>query len=44
MEWFLLRLQGKRVYRDKEDKVFWIEPKGGKFSVKALYYALEPGS
>ena len=40
-EWFLLRLQGERVYRDEEDRVIWIELKSRKFSVIALYSILE---
>ena len=37
MERFLLRLQEKKMYRDEEDKVFWMESKSGKFSIKTLY-------
>ena len=43
MEQFLLRLQEKRVYRDEEDNVLWIESKSRKFLVKTLYLALESG-
>lgn len=31
MEWFLLRCQEMRVYRDEKDKVLCIESKSGKF-------------
>ncbi|KAL6339477.1 hypothetical protein AAG906_033016 [Vitis piasezkii] len=41
---FLLSLNGKSVQRDEEDRVLWTETKCGKFSVKFLYKALEPGS
>ena len=44
MEHFLLRLQGRRVCREEENKVIWIGLKNGRFSVKALYSALESGS
>ena len=38
----LLRLQGRRVYSDVEDRVVWTKSKDGRFSVKSLYKALEP--
>lgn len=41
MEWFLWRLQWRRVYRDKDDKVLWTESKDETFFVKTLYKALE---
>ena len=44
VEQFLLRLQGKRVYREEEDKVISIESKSSKFSIKALYFVLELGN
>ena len=44
MESFLVRLNGKRVCGDVENMVFWNKTKSGKFLVKSLYYALEPGS
>lgn len=37
MECFLLILQGRRVFRDVDDKVSWTKSKDGKFSVKTLY-------
>ena len=40
----ILRLQGKRVHREEEDRVIWIESKSGKLSIKALYIVLESGS
>ncbi|RVW92043.1 Signal recognition particle 54 kDa protein 2 [Vitis vinifera] len=40
-ESFLEWLHGKRVRGDVEDMVFWTETKSTKFSVKALYYALD---
>ena len=43
-ESFLEWLHGKRVRGDVEDMVFWTETKSTKFSVKALYYALELGN
>ena len=43
VEQFLLRLQEKRVYRDEEDNVLWIESKSRNFLVKTLYLALESG-
>ena len=43
VEIFLLCLHGKRVHRDEKDKVLWTETKSGKFSIKSLYKALEPG-
>ena len=43
MECFLLKLQDKRVYRDEDDRmVVWTDSKSRKFSVKSLYFALEP--
>ena len=44
MEQLLLRLQGKRVYKEEEDRLIWIESKSGKLFVKALYTKLEPRS
>lgn len=42
-ECFLLKLQDKRVYRDEDDRmVVWTDSKSRKFSVKSLYFALEP--
>ena len=40
---FLLSLNGKSVQWD-DDRVLWTETKCGKFFVKSLYKALEPGS
>ena len=42
MECFLLILQGRRVFRDVDDKVSWTKSKDGKFSVKTLYKTMEP--
>ena len=42
VEIFLGQLHGKSVCSDVEDRVFWTKTKSGKFSVKSLYYALEP--
>ena len=42
MERFLLRIQGKRVSREVEDRVLWAESKSRKFFVKSFYIALEP--
>ena len=39
-----MSLNGKSVQQDEEDRVLWTETKCGKFSVKSLYKALEPGS
>ena len=44
VEQLLLRLQGKRVYKEEEDRLIWIESKSGKLFVKALYTKLEPRS
>ncbi|RVX06525.1 hypothetical protein CK203_023744 [Vitis vinifera] len=41
VENFLVCLHGKRVYKDAEDRVLWIETKSSKFIVKYLYNALE---
>ena len=43
VERFLSCLHGLRVYRDEEDRVFWIEIKNDKFTMKLLYTALELG-
>lgn len=43
MKGFLLRLHGKRVHGDEEDKVLWKETKSCKFIIKSLYNALELG-
>ena len=37
MEWFLLRLQEKRMYKDEEDRVLWTKSKSGKFSIKTSF-------
>ena len=42
MDRFLLKLLAKRMYRDEEDMVIWTVLKNGKFSVKFIYFALEP--
>ena len=34
-----MRLQGKRVCKNEEHKVIWIESTNDKFSIKALYLA-----
>ena len=39
----LLCWHRKRVQRDEEDEVLWMETKSGKFSVESLYKALESG-
>ena len=44
MERFLMRLQGRRVCGEEEDKVIWKRLKNGRFSIKVLYSALEPRS
>ena len=41
MKSFLLCMNGKRVQRDGEDRMLWIETKSGKFSVKSLNKSLE---
>ncbi|RVW92161.1 hypothetical protein CK203_027179 [Vitis vinifera] len=43
MEHFLLRLHGRRVSRDRDDEILWIESKNEAFSVKSLYKALYLG-
>ncbi|RVW70981.1 hypothetical protein CK203_059677 [Vitis vinifera] len=43
LERFLLRLHGRRVSKDKEDDIMWIESKDGTFSVKSLFKAWELG-
>ncbi|RVW96262.1 Dolichyl-diphosphooligosaccharide--protein glycosyltransferase subunit STT3A [Vitis vinifera] len=42
VERFLLCLHGKRVCRDEEDMVQWIETRSWKFTVKSLYNILKP--
>ena len=42
VERFLLCLHGKRVCRDEEDMVQWIETRSCKFTVKSLYNILKP--
>ena len=44
VEIFFLRLQRWRVSNDEEDRLVWLVEKSGKFSIKALYKVLEPGS
>ena len=41
VERFLLKIQGKGLISDLEDRVLWKKTKDGKFSVKSLYSALE---
>ena len=43
VERFLFSLQGKRVVFNLEDKLRWKEAKGGNFSIKSFYSALEGG-
>lgn len=35
----MLSLHEKRVFKDEEDGVLWIEIKSGTFTVKSLYFA-----
>ncbi|KAL6342769.1 hypothetical protein AAG906_016603 [Vitis piasezkii] len=35
--------QGRRVYRDENDRLVWAGSRNRSFSVKSLYHALEPG-
>ncbi|RVX04363.1 hypothetical protein CK203_018436 [Vitis vinifera] len=44
VERFLFSLQGKRVVINLEDSLWWKEAKGGNFSVKSFYSALEGSS
>ena len=44
VERLLFSLQGKRVVFNLEDKLWWKEAKGGNFSVKSFYSALEGSS
>ena len=44
VERFFLCLHGLRVYRDEGDRMFWIEIKYDKFTMKLLYAALERGT
>lgn len=44
VEQFLLCLHEKRVVRDEDDRMLWTKTKSGKFTVKSLYSALEPGN
>ena len=44
VENFLVRLHGKRVCKDVENTVLWIEMKNDKVSLKSLYNTLEPGN
>ena len=41
VERFLLKIQGKRLISDLENRVLWKETKDEKFSLKSLYSALE---
>lgn len=41
VERFLLKIQGKRLISDLENRVLWKETKDEKFSIKSLYSALE---
>ena len=43
MQRFLIRLQGRQVCKDVDDKVLRVELKNGKFFVNTLYKTLEPG-
>ena len=40
MELLLLRLLGRKVHRDRDDKILWTKSKHGVFST--LYKVLEP--
>ena len=42
VERFLQKIQAFRVYRDVEDRVIWIVSRCGTFSIKCLYFILEP--
>ena len=42
MQRFLIRLQGRQVCKDVDDKVLRVELKNGNFFVKTLYKTLEP--
>lgn len=41
VETFFLKIQGKRLISNLEDRVLWKETKDGKFCVKSLYNVLE---
>ncbi|RVX02461.1 hypothetical protein CK203_031201 [Vitis vinifera] len=43
LECFLLRLHGRRVFKDREDEILWTESKDRAFFVKSLYRVLELG-
>ena len=41
VETFFLKIQGKRLITNLEDRVLWKETKDGKFCFKSLYSVLE---
>ena len=41
VETFFLKIQGKRLISNLEDRVLWNETKDGKFCFKSLYSVLE---
>ncbi|RVW46613.1 Transposon TX1 uncharacterized 149 kDa protein [Vitis vinifera] len=43
MEQFILKIQAFKVQRENEDKMVWTASRSGVFSVKSLYFTLEPG-
>ena len=43
VERFMLKIQPFRVQREVEDKVVWTASRSGVFSVKSLYFIMEPG-